>query len=100
MRTKLCSLIVSLLVLGGSASGGAQGIGETDLSSGGKKLDNNSGIGGTATSGTGVKTGKGPLSQPIPPAASTLNPQQNPQRPLNTRGPTLTNPPQQPFGSK
>lgn len=64
--------------------------------------------GGTAStnssSGTGVKTGKGPLTQPIPPAVSTTNPSQNypqnPQRPQNSTGPTLTNPPQQPFGTR
>ncbi len=54
--------------------------------------------------GVGVKTGKGPLSEPIPPATSTTNPQQNSQgnilRPRNMPGPALTNPPQQPFGSK
>ena len=65
MRTKLCSLIVILLVLGSNANGGAQGIGQTNFSTSGKKLNNNSNIGGTATSGTGVKTGKGPLSQSI-----------------------------------
>src|SRR5665647_2607265 len=50
------------------------------------------GMGGTATTGTGVKTGKGPLSQPIAPATSTTNPQQqNPQRPQNMQGPAQTN---------
>ncbi len=56
------------------------------------------------TSGTGVKTGKGALSEPIPPATSTTNPQQNLQgnllRPQNMPGPARTNPPQHPFGSK
>jgi len=64
------------------------------------RSDTRTGMGGTATSGTGVRTGQGPLSQPIPPATSTTNPQQNPQRPQNTQGPAQTNPPQQPFGSR
>jgi hypothetical protein len=70
----------------------------------GQKSNTGTGMGGTATSGTGVRTGKGPLSQPIPPATSTTNPQQNPQqnpqRPQNTPGPAQTNPPQEPFGSR
>jgi hypothetical protein len=78
------------------ASGGAVAQGTHDK--------NNNGMGGTATTGHGVKTGQGPLSQPIPPAVSTTNPQQNlqqsPQRPQNMPGPTQTNPPQQPFGSR
>ena len=68
--------------------------------------DNTSGSekGGSAATGTGVKTGHGPLSQPIPPAVSTTNPrqnlEQNPQRPQNMQGPAQTNPPQEPFGSR
>jgi hypothetical protein len=85
---KTSCLLATLLVLGSSASAYAQGTGK----------------GGTATSGTGVSTGQGPLSQPIPPATSTTNPhqnsQQNPQRPQNTLGPAQTNPSQQPFGSR
>jgi hypothetical protein len=61
---------------------------------------NDNGVGGTASTGTGVKTGKGPLSHPIPPAVSTTNPQPTPQRPQNMQGPTQTNPPEQPFGSR
>src|ERR1041385_5408617 len=61
------------------------------------------GVGGTASSGTGVRTGQSPLSQPIPPATSTINPQQNfqqaPQRPQNFRGPAMTYPSQHPFGT-
>ena len=55
---------------------------------------------GPATSGTGVKTGQGPLTKPIPPAVSTVNPPHNPQLPQNMRGPVHTNPPQEPFGSR
>ena len=55
-------------------------------------------------SGTGVPTGQGPLSQPVPPAVSTTNPQQNSSgrilHPQNMPGPAQTNPPQEPFGSK
>jgi hypothetical protein len=62
------------------------------------------GVGGTATTGTAVRTGRGALSQPVGPAASTVNPQQNynqggPSRPANVPGPASTYPSQQPFGS-
>lgn len=83
-------IAATLLVLGTVAGAYAQGYGASSP---------NAPVGGTATSGTGVKTGKGPLSQPIPPATSTTNPQQNPNLPSNVRGPALTNPPSQPFGS-
>ena len=60
------------------------------------------GVGGTASSGTGVRTGQGALSQPVAPAASSLNNQQNlqgsTQRPLNSSSPVQTFPSQQPFG--
>ena len=55
---------------------------------------------GPAASGTGVRTGQGPLTKPIPPAVSTMNPPHNPQLPQNMRGPVHTNPPQEPFGSR
>ena len=78
----------------GIAGARAQGTGNTS----------GTGMGGSAATGTGVKTGHGPLSQPIPPAVSTTNPrqnpQQNPQRPQNMQGPAQTNPPQEPFGSR
>jgi len=90
-----------VLALASIAGANAQGIGDTGSSTSKKS---NSGVGGTATSGTGVRTGQGPLSQPIPPATSSVNPRQNfqqtPQRPLNVQGPAQTNPPQQPFGTR
>lgn len=57
-------------------------------------------VGGSATSGTAVRTGRGPLSYPVPPAVSTLNPPQSPQRPQGFRGPAMTSPPAHPFGSR
>jgi hypothetical protein len=63
-------------------------------------------MGGTASSGTGVRTGQGPLSQPVPPAASSIyNSQQNlqgnnTQRPQGMRGPVQTYPSEQPFGTR
>jgi hypothetical protein len=70
----------------------------------GRRTFRGTGAGGAGTGGTAVKTGKGPLSEPIAPATSTTNPQQNSQgnllRPQNMPGPALTNPPQNPFGSK
>jgi hypothetical protein len=69
-----------------------------------KKSRGGSNPSGLDAGGAGVRTGQGPLSQPIPPATSTINPQQNSQgnllRPQNMPGPAQTNPPQQPFGSK
>ena len=57
-----------------------------------------------APTSSGVRTGQGPLSQPLPPAVSTTNPQQNSPggilRPQNMQGPVQTNPSQNPFGSK
>ena len=94
-------LLATSLVLGSIAGVHAQGTGETDRAT---KSSMGTGMGGTATSGTAVKTGQGPLSQPIPPATSTTNPQQNsqqnPQRPINMQAPAQTNPSQQPFGSR
>lgn len=65
---------------------------------------NNTGAGGTASTGTGVRTGQGPLSQPIPPATSLINPQQNYLRsaspyPRNYYGPAQTYPSPEPFGT-
>jgi hypothetical protein len=92
--TKAFQLLATLLVLGSIAVAHAQGTGDK----------NDNGTGGAATKRGGVKTGRGPLSHPIPPAVSTTNPQQNlqqsPQRPQNMPGPALTNPPQHPFGSR
>jgi hypothetical protein len=97
-------LLATVLVLGSSAGSLAQGTKDTNGAANSQKSNTGTGMGGTATSGTGVRTGKGPLSQPIPPATSTTNPQQNPQqnpqRPQNTPGPAQTNPPQEPFGSR
>ena len=61
------------------------------------------GVGGTASSGTGVPTGQGALPQPVPPASSSIyNSRQNlqggTQRPQGTPGPVQTNPAQNPFG--
>lgn len=64
------------------------------------------GLGGSYGTGgtTGIRTGQGPLSQPIPPATSLTNPRQNyyypqtPNRPQYYGGPAVTNPPQYPFG--
>jgi hypothetical protein len=55
---------------------------------------------GTATTGTGVRTGRGPLAHPVPPAVSTLNPPYTSQRPQNFRGPASTYPSPYPFGSR
>jgi hypothetical protein len=61
--------------------------------------------GGTYSTGggTGVRTGQGPLSQPIPPATSLSNPRQNYYNGQMYGGryyggPAQTNPPQNPFG--
>ncbi len=62
-------------------------------------------LGGTASTsastGTSVKTGQGPLTQPVPPAASSIYTQQNlqgVQRPQGATAPVQTYPSSQPFG--
>jgi hypothetical protein len=89
-RAKTLQILMTLLALGMLVGAYAQGTGDTSINRT-----------GTARTGTAVKTGHGPLSRPIPPAVSTLNQQQQyPQHPQSIQGPTQTNPPQQPFGSK
>lgn len=96
-RAKVWLLLASALIFGSAAGALAQGTADS-IARGSAGIDRN----GSPNRGTGtaVKTGRGPLSQPIPPAVSATNPQQNPQRPLNTWGPQQTNPPPQPFGSQ
>lgn len=89
-------LFASLLTLGLFSGAHAQD---------GQTMNSGPKMGGTASSGTGVKTGQGPLSQPVPPAASSIynsqqNLQGNPQRPQGARGPVQTYPSQQPFGTR
>ena len=97
---KTTCLLATLLALGSSAGAHAQGVGDAGSAATSQKSSTGTGMGGTATSGTGVRTGQGPLSKPIPPATSTTNSQRDPQRPQNTQGPAQTNPPEQPFGSR
>lgn len=98
---KICHLLsATLLVLVSISSGHAEDTGYDGGAATSKKSDTGTGMGGSATSGTGARTGHGPLSQPIPPATSTLNPQQDPNRPQSRRGPAQTNPSPQPFGSR
>jgi hypothetical protein len=98
-HAKTCWFFATALIFGSVAGAHAQGTADS-ITNPGTGMERNGTSEGTATTGTGVKTGRGPLSQPIPPATSTINPQQNPQRPLNTWGPAQTNPPEQPFGSR
>ena len=91
-RVNVC--LALLLALGSVAAAHAQGTHDnTDT----EKSD-------TTNKPSGVKTGHGPLSKPIPPAVSTTNPneylQQNPQRPQKHAGARETNPPKEPFGSR
>jgi hypothetical protein len=98
-HAKVCLFVATALLFGSAADARAQGTADS-VTNRNPGVERNATSGGTATTGTGVKTGRGPLSQPIPPAVSTVNPQQNPQRPSNTWGPALTNPPEHPFGSQ
>lgn len=89
-------LLAALLTLGLVAGTHAQD---------GQTINTGPKMGGTASSGTGVRTGQGPLSQPVPPAASSIyNSQQNlqgtPQRPQGVPGPVQTFPSRQPFGTR
>jgi hypothetical protein len=70
---------------------GAQAQGINDSINAGHRT----GVGGTATTGTGVPTGHSPLSQPIPPAASSYN-----SRYGAGRVPTTTSPSRYPFGTR
>jgi len=90
---KFSRLLISFVVLGSIPTAHAQGTNQ---------------YGGS----TAVRTGQGPLSQPIPPATSRINPYNYAQTPYRnpyyypqTRyrpqyygGPAVTNPPQYPFG--
>jgi hypothetical protein len=109
MSNPILHLIAVAAVLNPLASAQAQGVGDVGRTTTGQQSRPcYSGAtsppcgraGGTATTGTGVKTGKGPLTQPIPPAVSTSNPPHNPQLPQNMQGPVHTNPPKEPFGSR
>lgn len=96
MKPSSFLLFASLLTLGLFSGAHAQD---------GQTINSGPKMGGTASSGTGVKTGQGPLSQPVPPAASSIynsqqNLQGNPQRPQGARGPVQTYPSQQPFGTR
>ena len=98
--SKLSRLLISLVALGSIPGAHAQG---TNQYGGGSYATRPGGFYGTG-GGTGVRTGRGPLSQPVPPATSLANPGQNyyypqtPYRPQNYWGPAVTNPPQYPFG--
>jgi hypothetical protein len=91
---KFGRLLVGLAVIGSLSAAHAQ-----------QRYGNSGGYGGTYSTGggTGVRTGQGPLSQPIPPATSLANPRQNYYNgQINGGpyygGPAQTNPPQNPFG--
>jgi len=95
MKTRLSVLCAGLLVLAITSAAIAQVTAPNSAKP--------TRLGGTASSGTGVPTGQGPLSQPVPPAASSLNFQQqnltgNTQRAQGVNGPVQTPPQQQPFG--
>lgn len=86
-------LVAAFLVAGAATVSYAQGTG-----GGGQdpRTGMQTGAGGSATSGTGVRTGTGALSQPVPPATSTLPPQQGIVAPQQR----LTYPSPQPFGTR
>jgi hypothetical protein len=97
--SKTSCVVAGLLLLAGTAAANAQGTDNSGSTTTGQNSNS-----GSESRGTGVKTGRGPLSQPIPPAVSTTNPgqnlQQSPQRPVSSPGPATTNPSQQPFGTR
>jgi hypothetical protein len=109
---KFSRLLIGLVVLGNIPNAHAQGTNQ--YAGGGNYATRPGGFYGTGGyyyrsgdyyRGSGVPTGRGPLSEPIPPAASLINPRQNyyyyPHRPQNYYwGPTATNPPQYPFGAR
>ncbi len=83
-------LLAAAIVISGVAGAHAQTDGDADRVTTDQR----------SNTGSGVKTGRGPLAQPTPPATSTMKPQQDSQRPQNMQGPAQTNPPQHPFGTK
>ncbi len=108
-KTMACSkcslLLVSLLFLGTTPHAHAQGTQQNLYGGSGSYATRPGGYYG----GGGIPTGRGPLSQPIPPAASTINPYQNrqyyypgpanpPERYWSYPGATPTYPSQHPFG--
>ncbi len=99
-RSSLRYLLPIALGLAWFSSAQAQNTRDNSQAPSQQSLYPRSDMGGTATTGTGIRTGQGPLTKPIPPAVSTTNPQQNPQYPINRQGPVQTNPPQEPFGSR
>lgn len=100
MRAKLFQVMIALVALGSIASAHAQGTNQYGGGQRGRYYNGGDFYNGYA--GAGVPTGRGPMSQPIPPAVSSgnrgQNIQQSPYRPQNNWGPALTNPPQHPFG--
>src|SRR5262249_34245855 len=107
MRMKFSLVLIALAALGTIASAHAQAIQYGTGGGGGGYSGGGYYRGGgyyNGYAGSGVPTGRGPMSQPIPPAVSTFNRgqnlQQDPYRPQNQRGPALTNPSQYPFGAQ
>jgi hypothetical protein len=100
MWSKLMWVGAAMLLLAGGFAANAQGTGNDGRTTTTGQSSNRSSENGK----TSVKTGRGPLSQPLPPAVSTTNPgqnlQQSPQRPAYSPGPAMTNPSQQPFGTR
>jgi hypothetical protein len=88
-------LLLSALLVAASAMGAyAQGVHEYSFpSASGNGGGNATSTGGGVYSGTAVPTGRGPLDQPIPPAASSYN-----SRYGAGRVATPTNPSPYPFG--
>jgi hypothetical protein len=100
--SKFSQLLINVLILGGISSAHAQGTNQYGgARSGGYGTTQPGGFYGYGTA-VPTPTGRGPLSQPIPPAVSSINRgqniQQDPYRSQNYWGPALTNPPQYPFG--
>lgn len=105
MRIKFSPIVIGLVALGSIASAHAQGTNQYGGQGGGYRGGYyNGGSAYNGYAGAGVPTGRGPMSQPIPPAVSSTNRgqnvQQSPYRSQNNWGPTLTNPPQHPFGGQ
>lgn len=99
MWSKVMLVGAAMVLLAAGVAANAQGTGYNGSTTTGQSSNGSPENGKTA-----VKTGRGPLSQPLPPAVSTTNPaqnlQQSPQRPAYSPGPAVTNPSQQPFGTR
>jgi hypothetical protein len=87
-------LVATILALAGMTSAAAQGVHQYGFPGSSSSSGYGASTGGKVYNGTAVPTGRSPLDQPIPPAASSLYSRQT------GRAATPTNPSPYPFGTQ